>query len=370
MNRVVREITEMTFKGNTIDNGWYKHLRYENGKVNLNAVVILGEIVYLYRGCKKKNENSGVVVKNNQKFKGDKLQKSYQALSEQFGLTKRQVKEACDFLKEKGFITVEYRSVRLTDGRIMSNVIFFEPVVENIMKMSCCYENTDNVYTESDDKNLGVDKQKDTTISTTVKGNGCNCEELQMLHLNVIGDTFNGGTYTENTTEITTKNTTDNNISCQKRKEAEISEEPVSNETRRSETIGDEKGVNALNKYAICKEIIEYLNLKTGKNYREFSKANKKVIRAKLEEGYTKEELMKVIDNKVFSWSGTIYERYLRPATLFGDKFDEYLNEEKKDHSEVRDYKKSSFCNFVQRPYDGSAGGITISELEKMLLGW
>ena len=124
MNIVVSKITEMSIKGNLIDNGWYKHLKYENGKVNLNAVVILGEIVYWYRACNRKNEKKESVAKNNQKFKSDKLQKSYLALSEQFGLTKRQVKEACDFLKEKEFITVEYRKVRLSDGRVMSNVMF------------------------------------------------------------------------------------------------------------------------------------------------------------------------------------------------------------------------------------------------------
>lgn len=210
----------------------------------------------------------------------------------------------------------------------MSNVIYFEPVVENIKKMSCCYENTDNVYTESDNKHLGMDKQKH---NTNIKSNRCNSEEDKVVHLNVIGDPFSVGTYTENTREIITETTTDNNI---------------------------------------CKEVIDYLNLKTGKNYSEFTKSTKELIIAKQKAGYTKKELLKVIDNKVFSWGGTIYEKYLRPTTLFGDKFDEYLNEEQKDYSKVRGYKKSSFCNFTQRPYDGSDGGMTIEELEKKLLGW
>ena len=345
MNRVVKEITEMSIKGNLIDNGWYKHLRYENGKVNLNAVVILGEIVYWYRACKKKNENIGLVAKNNQKFKGDKLQKSYLALSEQFGLTKRQVKEACDFLKGKEFITVEYRNVRLSDGRIMSNVMYFEPIVENIKKISCCYESDDKEETE--------------------KSSMCNCEDGQVVHLNVIGSTFNRRTYTESTTEITTKNTTNNNISYGEEKKAALSDKTVS-----IETTSNEKGVQALSDYAFYKEIIEYLNLKTRKNYNVFAKSNQKLIRDKMSEGYAKEELLKVIDNKVLSWGGTEYEKYLRPTTLFGDKFDEYLNEEEKDYSEVRGYKKSSFCEFNQRPYDGSDGGIDMSELEKKLLGW
>ena len=77
------------------------------------------------------------------------------------------------------------------------------------------------------------------------------------------------------------------------------------------------------------KEIIEYLNLKTNKNYKHTASGNKKLIKARWNENYTLEDFKKVIDIKVSQWEGNIeMQQYLRPRTLFGVKFDDYLNEE------------------------------------------
>ena len=75
------------------------------------------------------------------------------------------------------------------------------------------------------------------------------------------------------------------------------------------------------------KEIIDYLNSKTGKNYRSNIQKNKALIKARWSEGYRLEEFKQVIDNMVKDWSGTKYAKYLRPETLFGTKFDGYLNQ-------------------------------------------
>ena len=75
------------------------------------------------------------------------------------------------------------------------------------------------------------------------------------------------------------------------------------------------------------KEIIDYLNSKTGKNYRSNIQKNKALIKARWSEGYRLEEFKQVIDNMVTDWSGTKYAKYLRPETLFGTKFDGYLNQ-------------------------------------------
>lgn len=86
-------------------------------------------------------------------------------------------------------------------------------------------------------------------------------------------------------------------------------------------------------------QVIDYLNEKTGSNYRVSSKANQRHIQARLNEGYTIDDFKKVIDNKCASWQGTEYEQYLRPETLFGAKFESYLNEKpkpkKKDFYEI-----------------------------------
>ena len=69
------------------------------------------------------------------KFKKDKLQKTYEALGERFGLSKRQAKLACDYLKEKGIITVEFRTIKTSQGRV-PNVMFVEPVIEELKKIT------------------------------------------------------------------------------------------------------------------------------------------------------------------------------------------------------------------------------------------
>lgn len=76
------------------------------------------------------------------------------------------------------------------------------------------------------------------------------------------------------------------------------------------------------------KEVIEYLNNRSGKNYRYTTKATQRHIRARFEEGFTLEDFKRVIDWKTSEWlENDKMERYLRPETLFGTKFESYLNE-------------------------------------------
>lgn len=74
------------------------------------------------------------------------------------------------------------------------------------------------------------------------------------------------------------------------------------------------------------KEIVDYLNQAAGTTYRDSTKNTIKHITARLKEGYTVAEIKTVIDSKVKEWSCTDYQKYLRPDTLFGSKFESYLN--------------------------------------------
>lgn len=91
-------------------------------------------------------------------------------------------------------------------------------------------------------------------------------------------------------------------------------------------------------------EIIEYLNSKTGKHLKDTPEVYRKPIRARWREGYRLDAFKRVIDIKCAQWSqppkpGKDDMRpYRRPQTLFGTKFDAYLNEEMPE--EVRDYGK------------------------------
>lgn len=75
------------------------------------------------------------------------------------------------------------------------------------------------------------------------------------------------------------------------------------------------------------KEIIDYLNLKANTNYKHTTKKTKDNIKARINEGFTLEDFKIVIDNKTNEWIGTDMEKYLRPETLFGTKFESYLNQ-------------------------------------------
>lgn len=74
------------------------------------------------------------------------------------------------------------------------------------------------------------------------------------------------------------------------------------------------------------KYIVEYLNEKTGKSFKANTSATQKHIKARLAEGFTLEDFKKVIDNQCAKWKGSDWEQYLRPSTLFGTKFENYLN--------------------------------------------
>lgn len=132
---IVLEMKNLNIEGNVIDNGWIENLRYDNGKPNMNAIMILSEIVYWYKPTLVRDEITGEVKGYKKKFKADKLQKSYEALGDRIGITKRQAKACCDFLKKKGLITVEFRRVTV-NGRMYNNVMFVEPVVENLKKIT------------------------------------------------------------------------------------------------------------------------------------------------------------------------------------------------------------------------------------------
>ena len=75
-------------------------------------------------------------------------------------------------------------------------------------------------------------------------------------------------------------------------------------------------------------EIVDYMNQKLGTHYKPKSQSTQKHIVARLKEGYSVEDFRKVIDKKCAQWMGSSMAKYLRPETLFGSKFEGYLNEQ------------------------------------------
>lgn len=81
------------------------------------------------------------------------------------------------------------------------------------------------------------------------------------------------------------------------------------------------------------KEIVEHLNLKAGKQYRATTKKTQSLIKARVNEGFGVDDFKKVIDNKAAEWKNDKdMNKFLRPETLFGTKFEGYLNQQVKQN--------------------------------------
>lgn len=126
----------------------------------------------------------------------------------------------------------------------------------------------------------------------------------------------------KNETTPTRKNETDNNTSLN----------TTFNNTNNKDIVGQPDNTP-------FKEVVDYLNEKTGKQYRSTTKATQTVIKARFKEGFTLDDFKKVIDTKTADWlKDSKMSEYLRPKTLFGaDKFEGYLNQKSKVKPEPAD---------------------------------
>lgn len=90
---------------------------------------------------------------------------------------------------------------------------------------------------------------------------------------------------------------------------------------------------------------IVYLNQVANKRYK-FVDKTKRLLLARFKEGYTLEDFKQVIDIKTAEWKDSPeFSKYLRPETLFGSKFDGYLNQKSKT------IKGKSEDNFPDLPF-------------------
>jgi uncharacterized phage protein (TIGR02220 family) len=122
----------------------------------------------------------------------------------------------------------------------------------------------------------------------------------------------------------------------------EVSSHPNGNERKGKEIklkerkLNKNKGKNKdSTKYhtIIREQIINYLNTEASKNYKLTTPETIRLINARLKEDYLLDDFKKVIDVKCEEWKGKFtkdgknMEDWLRPQTLFGNKFESYLNQ-------------------------------------------
>lgn len=199
ITKTVEEVDKLNLQGNIIPNSWWECelLKTESGKPNFLAIIILSDILYWYRSSQKRDEETGRLESINKKFAEDKLQKTYASWAEYFGVSKRQVKEACDFLVDRGIIIREFRDIQTKSGLMLNNVTYFEPVIEVIKEVT-----------------YPVSFLKDPPTKKRMRGYENSEEGVR----NSVGDSYENSqdpltekrrTCTQNTTENNTENNTE-----------------------------------------------------------------------------------------------------------------------------------------------------------------
>lgn len=124
-NTIVDQMAGIVITGNVIPQNWYRAIVKPTGKPYVEAIIILADIVYWYRPTEVRNKMTGQTTRLQKKFHGDLLQRSYQQISDQFGISKRQATRAIVALEELGVIRREFRDLKI-NGRSVNNVMYLE----------------------------------------------------------------------------------------------------------------------------------------------------------------------------------------------------------------------------------------------------
>nr|DAW91756.1 MAG TPA: replisome organizer protein [Caudoviricetes sp.] len=83
---------------------------------------------------------------------------------------------------------------------------------------------------------------------------------------------------------------------------------------------------------SVAEDIVTFLNSTVGSNYKSTTGKTRKLIAARIAEGFTVDDFKTVISKKAKEWQGTDMAQYLRPETLFGTKFEGYLNQPERNN--------------------------------------
>lgn len=100
------------------------------------------------------------------------------------------------------------------------------------------------------------------------------------------------------------------------------------------------------------KGIVEYLNTKANSHYKYSTDKTQTLIKARIKDGFTLNDFKIVIDKKCEDWLGTDFEKFLRPETLFSNKFEGYLNQ--KISKTNKKTKNDEQWDLLKGVYDGT----------------
>ena len=212
-------------------------------------------------------------------------------------------------MKRYGLIPIDQKDMNIYEREILILLYRYSNFNTNITGY------TVGQLVASSDKVLGLTTQKVRTILKNLEKKGY----IEFL--------TSGSKGKESTLKITIKQQLFNNNATNKSEQLQQVEGGKQQQSNNNVTTLSKKKEKDNNIYSL---VIDYLNKKANTNYRPTTKNTQSFINARVKEGYTVEDFKKVINSKSKEWLNTDFEKYLRPATLFGTKFENYLNEANK----------------------------------------
>ena len=212
-------------------------------------------------------------------------------------------------MKRYGLIPIDQKDMNIYEREILILLYRYSNFNTNITGY------TVGQLVASSDKVLGLTTQKVRTILKNLEKKGY----IEFL--------TSGSKGKESTLKITIKQQLFNNNVTNKSEQLQQVEGGKQQQSNNNVTTLSKKKEKDNNIYSL---VIDYLNKKANTNYRASTKNTQSFINARVSEGYTVEDFKKVIDSKSKEWLNTDFEKYLRPTTLFGTKFENYLNEANK----------------------------------------
>ena len=212
-------------------------------------------------------------------------------------------------MKRYGFVIIDEKDMTLDEREVLVLLYRHMDFDTNIAGY------TVNQLVVNSDKRLNLTTQKVRTILKKLEKEGY----IELL--------TSGSKGKESTLKITIKQQLFNNNVTNKTEQLQQVEGGKQQQSNNNVTTLSKKKEKDNNIYSL---VIDYLNKKANTNYRASTKNTQSFINARVSEGYTVEDFKKVIDSKSKEWLNTDFEKYLRPATLFGTKFENYLNEANK----------------------------------------
>ncbi|MCL4497328.1 MAG: conserved phage C-terminal domain-containing protein [Deltaproteobacteria bacterium] len=238
-------------------------------------------------------------------YQNDSAYPSILTLNRKTGLSRPAIILNLRKLEEKGYIV---KTHQFRDNKGKSNNLYSFKPLNNILDRLIKGENIQDILTHVKEINLPCKGN----LHTHVKEINLPCKGNLHTHVKEINLPCKGNLHTH-VKEINPNNIYKNNTYI--------------NNTNKNKT-KDDADKSALILDSTKMEILNYLNLKTGKSFSYKNQNNLKNISARLKEGYTALQLKTVIDKKSSEWlNDEKMNQYLNPETLFRPKkFEIYLN--------------------------------------------